>query len=226
MPNSEHPNDYGSAVGTRDGPSLFAVLRRRAWIIVAVALLTGATAGAYAYLNKETYESTAKLLFTQNVGSGAQLAPVPVPGAGRGQPGGQQHPGRGLPPGGRGHCTRPAAARGRHLRRRRGARRDRTGEKDSEVVAIVATDDSARGAAQLAQAYARQASRIVSADGAARARRVLDSVDEQLVRASARAGCRFRRGRLRGAQERLRALGRLGRRGARRSSSPAYAPSE
>ena len=68
MPNSEHPNDYGSAVGTRDSPSLFAVLRRRAWIIVAVALLTGATAGAYAYLNKETYESTAKLLFTQNVG--------------------------------------------------------------------------------------------------------------------------------------------------------------
>ena len=45
---SEHPNDYGSGAGTRDSPSLFAVLRRRAWIIVAVALLTGAAAGAYA----------------------------------------------------------------------------------------------------------------------------------------------------------------------------------
>ncbi len=119
MPNSEHPSDYASAAGTRDSPSLFAVLRRRAWIIVAVALLTGATAGAYAYLNRDTYESTAKLLFTQNVGPELNSLQFQYPAPDADNLAANNIADRGLAAGGGGHGARSAAARSRHLRRRR-----------------------------------------------------------------------------------------------------------
>ena len=48
--------------------SLFAVLRRRALIIVIVTLLTAGAAAGFAYATRDTYQSTAKLVFSQTIG--------------------------------------------------------------------------------------------------------------------------------------------------------------
>ena len=69
MPPTEDSTSPVTQPASRDS-SLFAVLRRRASIIVIVTLLCGAAAAVFAYANRDSYESTAKLLFRQTVSPG------------------------------------------------------------------------------------------------------------------------------------------------------------
>ena len=64
--NSDHST--ASNPPTREHVSLLAVLRRRALIIVLVMLLAGGAAAAFVFATRDTYESTAKLLFRQTIG--------------------------------------------------------------------------------------------------------------------------------------------------------------
>ena len=68
MASPENPSTYGLEPPTREHVSLLSVLRRRALIIVLVTLLAGGAAAAFAYATRDTYESTAKLLFSQSIG--------------------------------------------------------------------------------------------------------------------------------------------------------------
>ena len=51
--------------------SLLCVLARRAWIIVTTTILLAVVAGAVTYLTRNTYSSTAELLFDQTIGPSA-----------------------------------------------------------------------------------------------------------------------------------------------------------
>ncbi len=68
MPSGDDATTYGLEPAPRAQVSLLAVLRRRALIIIAVTLLCGAAAAAYAYFEGDRYETTAKLLFRQTIG--------------------------------------------------------------------------------------------------------------------------------------------------------------
>jgi len=65
----EYPSGYDVAPGTPDRPSLLSILRRRALIVLAVPILAGGAAAAFAFTTERDYESTAKVLFRQTVGA-------------------------------------------------------------------------------------------------------------------------------------------------------------
>jgi polysaccharide biosynthesis transport protein len=66
---SEVPSSYyGLEPPARESPSLLAVLRRRALTVVLVTILAGGAAAGFAYATRDTYESTAKLVFSQTIG--------------------------------------------------------------------------------------------------------------------------------------------------------------
>lgn len=69
MASPENSTQYGLEPATREHISLLGVLRRRAWIIVLVTLLAGGAAAAFAYATRNTYDSTAKVLFRQSLGA-------------------------------------------------------------------------------------------------------------------------------------------------------------
>jgi capsular exopolysaccharide synthesis family protein len=69
LASTENSTQYGLEPATREHVSLLGVLRRRAWIIVLVTLLAGGAAAAFAYATRNTYDSTAKLLFRQSIGA-------------------------------------------------------------------------------------------------------------------------------------------------------------
>ena len=69
LPSPENSTTYGIEPATREHVSLLGVLRRRAWIIVLVTLLAGGAAAAFAFATRNTYDSTAKLLFRQTLGA-------------------------------------------------------------------------------------------------------------------------------------------------------------
>lgn len=59
---------YGTDATQRTSKTLLSVLRRRWLIVVLTALLAGGAAAAFALLTRDSYESTAKLLFNQTIG--------------------------------------------------------------------------------------------------------------------------------------------------------------
>ena len=59
---------YGADPTQRTSKTLLSVLRRRWLIVVLTALLAGGAAAAFAFLTRDRYESTAKLLFNQTIG--------------------------------------------------------------------------------------------------------------------------------------------------------------
>src|SRR5256885_822468 len=67
VPTQDHVNAYGTAPATGEHASILAVLRRRVLVIVAVTILAGAAAAAFAYATRNTYQSTAKLWFSQTI---------------------------------------------------------------------------------------------------------------------------------------------------------------
>jgi polysaccharide biosynthesis transport protein len=160
--------------------SLAGVLWRRAPIIVLVTLLSVGAAAAFAYTKRDSYESTAKLLFRQTIGP-EQNAQGLQPGAPDADNLAQDNVARV-------DSRRVAVATADELSRRGAAMspdevdRDVTvaGHNDSEVVDVTAAADSPREAALLANTYAETAARLAEADQRAITLRALRSVNAQL----------------------------------------------
>jgi capsular exopolysaccharide synthesis family protein len=179
LASTENSTQYGLEPATREHVSLLGVLRRRAWIIVLVTLLAGGAAAAFAYATRNTYDSTAKLLFRQSIG--AELNAL------------------GLLPGtydsdnlaldnvevvGSRHVADATAQRLKALGE------DVDGEdvaddvtvklaKNSDVVDVTAKATDRRDAARLATIYAEEASKIANESEQQQAARVLDNLQRQ-----------------------------------------------
>jgi succinoglycan biosynthesis transport protein ExoP len=198
---------YGLQPPPGEHVSLPAVLRRRALIIVVTALLCVAAAAAFAYVNRDNYESTAKLLFRQQIGPELSAVGIQVasPDADN-----LAQDAVGLT-GARRVAQTTADDLGGGVSVQ-DVEDDVTvsGNQDSEVVDIVASATSARGAAELASAYAAAAARLVNADQTDRAERVLDNVRTQLDELPADERRGSEGARLQGYIERLRALAESG----------------
>jgi polysaccharide biosynthesis transport protein len=181
MPPAGDTSTYGLEPAPREQISVLAVLRRRALIVVATALLCGGAAAAFAYANSDRYESRAELLFRQTIGpdgTALDLQPPYVDADNLAQDNVQLVESR-----------RVAAATARELRRL-GADVSAddveddvevTGTKDSEVVDVVAQAASAERAALLANVYSRSAARLIRQDDKQQALATLRSVRRQLA---------------------------------------------
>ena len=222
MPPTEDSTNPVTQPASRES-SLFAVLRRRASIIVIVTLLAGAAAAVFAYANRDSYESTAKLLFRQTVSPGLNGIGFQV-----GAPDADNLAANNME---LVDSRRVAVATSRDLGRA-GVELSPDeveddvfvgGAKDSEVVNVTAQGDSAGRAQLLAATYAQAAADLAEADDRAQAARVLASVDQQLAELPNKeqegpAGRRLQQDR-----ERLRALIAAGT-GSPQIIQPAYLP--
>jgi capsular exopolysaccharide synthesis family protein len=179
LPSTENSTTYGIEPATREHVSLLGVLRRRAWIIVLVTLLAGGAAAAFAFATRNTYDSTAKLLFRQTLG--AELNAVGL-----------------LPPTTDAdnlaldnvevvNSRRVADATATRLR---ALGEDVNGKdvaddvtvqlaKNTDVVDVTAKDTDREDAARLATIYAEEAAKIANSDEQAQAIRVLDNLEQQ-----------------------------------------------
>jgi capsular exopolysaccharide synthesis family protein len=181
MPSAGDTSTYGIEPAPREQVSVLAVLRRRALIVVATALLCGGAAAVFAYANRDSYESRAELLFRQTIGpngTALDLQPPYVDADNLAQDNVQLVDSR-----------RVAAATARELRRL-GADVSAedvdddvevTGTKDSEVVDVAAQAASAERAALLANIYSRSAVRQIRQDEREQALATLRSVRRQLA---------------------------------------------
>lgn len=181
MPSSENPIPYGLEPTTREHVSLFAVLRRRALIIVIVTLLTAGAAAAFAYATRNTYESTAKLVFAQTIGPEQQARGL-LPGtpdadnlaADNAEAAGSRQVAE--------ETARDLQARGRDISV--DDVQDSiavTTTKDSDVVTILAESKGAENAAQLATVYAENAQRLSDQGQRELAANTLTNVQAQLA---------------------------------------------
>lgn len=207
MPSSENQPAYGLQSSSGDHVSLPAVLRRRALIVVVTALLCAGAAAAFAYVSRDSYQSTAKLLFRQTIGPelnaiGLQFAAPDADNLTQNNV--QLTDTRGV-----------ALATAEELGG--GVSADDveddvevSGNKDSEVVNVVASATSAQGAASLATTYASTAQEAIQADQQEQAQRVLDNVRGQLTELPERRRDGRNGARLRGDIERLRTLAEVG----------------
>jgi polysaccharide biosynthesis transport protein len=161
--------------------SLLSVLRRRALIVIVVTLLAGGAAAAFAYATRDSYESTAKLLFSQTIGPELQAMEL-LPGT----PDADNLAQNNVQAVG---SRRVAEATSQRLAAQGfdisvdDIQEDVavTGARDTDVVEILAHATSARRAAQLANAYTTTAARLSDADTRAQAQRALDNVNQQLA---------------------------------------------
>lgn len=182
----ETPTAYGVEPAPRQQTSLLAVLRRRSLIVILTTVLCGGAAAAFAYANRDNYESTAKLLFRQTL-SLDQLALDLQPGA----PNADHLSQSNVEVVG---SRRVAVDTARELRGLGGDVSaddveddvDVTGTKDSDVVDVVATAKSPERAALLANVYSRTATRLIQRDDRRQILRALRSVREQLAQVVAR----------------------------------------
>lgn len=156
--------------------SLASVLLRRAPIIILVTLLCAGAAAAFAYANRDTYESTAQLLFRQTIGP-EQAAQGLNPGAPDADNLAQDNVARV-------DSRRVGVETARQLGDLAAEDVESdvtvTGQQDSDVVNVVATADSPEGAAELANAFAEAAVRQARADQTALTLANLRSVNGQL----------------------------------------------
>jgi polysaccharide biosynthesis transport protein len=214
---------YGVESGTRERVSLVGVLWRRAPIIVLVTLLSAGAAAAFAFSERGSYESTAKLLFRQTIGP-EQNAQGLQPGAPDADNLAQDNVARV-------DSRRAAVATAAELSRR-GVEmsadevdRDVTvaGQNDSEVVDVTAAADSPRRAALLANTYAGVAARQAEADQRAITLRALRSVNAQLRELPRRRSAGPTGDGLRSQRQRLRTLADAGT-GSPQIIQPGYVP--
>jgi succinoglycan biosynthesis transport protein ExoP len=172
---------YDAEPPSREHASLLSVLRRRAWIVVAVTLLAAGAAAAFAYATRDTYESTAKLTFSQTISPELNvvgLLPTSLDADNLAQNNVELVGSR-----------RVAVATAQELRSRGldvsaddvAGDVSVSGEKDSDVVDVVATAASGSRAALLANVYSRNATRIAERDQRAQAGRALRSLEQQLA---------------------------------------------
>jgi polysaccharide biosynthesis transport protein len=221
---------YGLDPAPRQQISLLAVLRRRALIVVATALLCGGAAGAFAYANRDTYESTAKLMFRQTIGPEAIALDLVAPYA--------DADNLALNDAELVGSRRVAVETARELRRLGsdvsaddvGDDVAVTGAKDSEIVDVTAKAKSPERAALLANVYSRSAERLIQRDDREQIMRAYRSVTEQLGQERARqAGLPLSQrstaatDRLTSHAQRLRTLADAGL-GSPRLIQPGYAP--
>ena len=201
---------YDRTAATGENRSLLSVLRRRSWIIVAVTLFAGAAALGIAYASRDAYESTAKILFQQTISpeiNAIGLLPTSLDADNLARNNVEVVGSRTV-----------AAATARDLH---GRGEDTSvdevdddvsvsGETQSDVVNVVATASSARGAAQLASIYAEQAVRFVEGNQRQSALRALRELRSQLAAMPAhdRKGTEGRR--LRANAEKIRTVAAVG----------------
>jgi capsular exopolysaccharide synthesis family protein len=163
-----------------DARSPFAVLRQRWRVVLVVTLLAGAAAAAFAYVNRDTYESTAKMVFRQSFGpelNAIGLVPTSPDVDNLQQDNVQLVDSRAV-----------AVATAAQLQRRgvdvSAADVDEdvsvSGTKDSDVVQVTAKAESARRAALLANVYATTAARLADAGMRRQAARTLGALETQL----------------------------------------------
>jgi succinoglycan biosynthesis transport protein ExoP len=210
VPPPEQSSAYGLYPAGRESPSLIAALRRRFLIVVLTTLAAGGAAAAFAYSNRDTYESTAKLLFRQTISpadESLEILPATIDADNQAASNAELIGSR-----------RVAEAAATALR---GAGTQTTGEdvaedvtvtavKDADVVQVVAQADSAAGAARLANAYAGAGAELAQRDLTEHARRLLRNVDAQLAALSASEVASGQGATLRRTSQRLRALSEVG----------------
>jgi succinoglycan biosynthesis transport protein ExoP len=191
----------------REQASLFAVLLRRAPIIIVVTLLSAGAAAAFAYASRDDYESTAKLLFRQTVGL-EQNAQGLQPGAPDADNLAQNNV---AVVDSRRVADETAEQLGGDVSGDDVAN-DVTviGQKDSDVVNVVAKADSAGGAAELATTYAETARRQAQADQQAETVAALGSVSRQLRELPPKARAGDQAATLRENRDKLRTLADVG----------------
>jgi capsular exopolysaccharide synthesis family protein len=188
MASQELSDTYGVAPASGESSSIFTVLRRRWLVILLVMLLAGGAAAAVVYLQSDKYESTAKLLFRQTIGP--ELNAIGL------QPGAPDADNLAAANVELVGSRRVAIATSRELQSRGVdmSPSDVEGDvnvfaaKDTEVVDVTATADSAERAALIANVYAEQAQRLADLDQKRLAERALRNVEEQIQALPAGAG--------------------------------------
>jgi capsular exopolysaccharide synthesis family protein len=180
MASQELRDTYGVTPASGENPSILTVLRRR-WLVIALTMiLAGAASAGVVYLQSDTYESTAKLMFRQTVGP--ELIAIGL------QPGAPDADNLAADSVQIVDSRRVDFATSRELRSR-GV--DMSPDdvnsdvkvfapKDTEVVDVTATADSPERAALVANVYAEQAKRLAELDQKRLAERALRNVLAQL----------------------------------------------
>lgn len=177
----ENSSTYGLETPTREHVSLLSILRRRALIVIAMTVLAGAAAAAFAYATRDTYESTAKLLFSQTIGTEQQaLGMIPgTPDADNLAANNVQSVG-----------SRAVAVETAKDMGPKGYEMSVddvqadvavAGARDTDVVNVTATAKSAKKAALLATVYAMNAAELTDEAQRERAQSTLDNVQQQLA---------------------------------------------
>jgi succinoglycan biosynthesis transport protein ExoP len=178
---TETSSTYGLDAVPGEHVSLFSVLRRRALIVIAVTLLAGGAAAAFAFTSKDSYQSTAKLLFRQTIGpelNALGFLPSPADADNLAQNNAQVVGSRTVAE----KTARELQGRGVDMSAD-DVENDVTAStaKDTDVVDVVSTATSARRAALLASTYARVAAQEASQAERDQAQRALEKVQQQLV---------------------------------------------
>lgn len=177
MSSEDRPtNVYGGDSSSREQTSLLSVLLRRAPIIILVTLLSAGAAAAFAFAGRDEYESTAQLVFRQTIGP-EQNAQGLQPGAPDADNLAQNNVAFV-------NSRRVAEATAQELGdiSPEDVERDVevAGQKDSDVVNVVATAGSPERAAELANTYVEAAQQQAQADQEAVTLAALQSVTRQL----------------------------------------------
>jgi polysaccharide biosynthesis transport protein len=178
---AENSSTYGLDTPTREHVTLLSILRRRALIVIAVTVLAGGAAAAFAYATRDSYESTAKLLFSQTIGTEQQaLGLIPgTPDADNLAANNVQSVG-----------SRAVAVETANQLKTQGIEMSVddvqndvavTGARDTDVVNVAAKAKSAKRAATLATVYAENAARITDQAQRERAQTTLANVQQQLA---------------------------------------------
>lgn len=203
----EHVSTAYGAAPAGESASILGTLRRRALIVVLTALVAAGAAAAFTYAQRNSYETSAKLLFRQSIGP--DLNALGLPPA--------------TPSADNLALSNVAFVDSRSVAdvaaRRLGPSVSAddvdddvtvNGTKNEDVVTVVARATSARRAARVANAYAESAVELARRAQIDRATEVLDNLEGQLAALppAARAGGDGQR--LRGSIERLRVLADVG----------------
>jgi succinoglycan biosynthesis transport protein ExoP len=177
----ENSSTYGLETPAREHVTLLSILRRRALIVIAVTVLAGAAAAAFAYATRDNYESTSKLLFSQTIGPEQQALGL-IPGT----PDADNLAANNVQAVG----SRTVAVDTAKELQGQGIDMSVddvasdvkvTGARDTDVVVILATAKSAQRAATLATVYAENAARLSDEAQRERARKALANVQQQLA---------------------------------------------
>jgi len=177
----EYPSGYDVAPGTPDRPSLLSILRRRALIVLAVPILAGGAAAAFAFTTERDYESTAKVLFRQTVGAelnGVGFLPNTPDADNLANSNVELVASRSVAAA----TSRALVPQGDDLSVQEVVDNVSVStKKDSDVVDVVASSSSAEGAQRLADVYARQAIDLAARRQQARAERALKVTEQTLA---------------------------------------------